>query len=212
MVRRHVVISGTGRAGTTFLVELMTHLELQTGFTLAELAERKDARARAGLEKDILDDDCPYIVKSPSFCDVAEQVLAMKHITIEHVIIPMRDVRAAAESRRFVTDSVASEWSLLERAMAIVRRRRVRGGLWHTAKGHEQEVVLLQQLYNLTLALSGTMIPVTLLRYPRLVKDATYLFDKLRPILGDVREDRFRAAFEKTANPGLVHSFSQADR
>ena len=30
--RRHVVITGTGRAGTSFLVELLTHLGLETGF------------------------------------------------------------------------------------------------------------------------------------------------------------------------------------
>ena len=32
MAASHVVISGTGRAGTTFLVQLLTHLGLDTGF------------------------------------------------------------------------------------------------------------------------------------------------------------------------------------
>ncbi|MGO8710482.1 MAG: hypothetical protein ACLQUZ_00180 [Rhizomicrobium sp.] len=32
MSRHHVIISGTGRAGTTFLVQLLTALKLDTGY------------------------------------------------------------------------------------------------------------------------------------------------------------------------------------
>lgn len=32
MPKHHIIISGTGRAGTTFLVQLLTELELDTGF------------------------------------------------------------------------------------------------------------------------------------------------------------------------------------
>lgn len=51
--RPHVVITGTGRTGTTFLVELLTHLELDTGFTAESVTQMKDQTGRAGLEHDI---------------------------------------------------------------------------------------------------------------------------------------------------------------
>jgi hypothetical protein len=34
MMKRHILISGTGRAGTTFLVQLFTALGFDTGFDL----------------------------------------------------------------------------------------------------------------------------------------------------------------------------------
>ena len=55
-------------------------------------------------------------------------------------------------------------------------------------------------------------VPVTLLRYPRLVKDCSYLYEKLSPVLKNVSEEQFRAVFEKTAQPDLAHSFNPRDR
>ena len=48
--RKHVVITGTGRAGTTFLVELLTALGMDTGYDVDDLPTRKSTVARAGLE------------------------------------------------------------------------------------------------------------------------------------------------------------------
>ena len=39
--RKHVVITGTGRAGTTFLIEVLTILGLDTGFNIEELSSGK---------------------------------------------------------------------------------------------------------------------------------------------------------------------------
>ncbi len=210
--RRHAVISGTGRTGTTFLVELLTHLGLDTGFTLDQLTTRKDKRSRAGFERDIRKADAPYIVKAPGFCDSAAEVLARSDIAIDHVFIPMRDLDAAAKSRRLVYDAAIAEMSLFRRWLRIMRPQRIHGGLWHTFRGKDQEIVLAQQLYQLLVALSDAAVPVTLLRFPRLVKDPAYLFTKLQPILSDVTEEQFRAAFEATARPDLVHTFNKNDR
>ncbi len=112
MATKHIVISGTGRCGTSFLVELLTHLGLDTGFPLEKIERRKSKVARAGLEKDIRKPGAPYIVKSPWFCDYVEEVLARDDIVIEHVFIPMRNLHAAAESRRFVTAATIKSMSL----------------------------------------------------------------------------------------------------
>lgn len=46
--RRHVVITGTGRTGTTFLVALFTHLGLDTGLLPDEVEANTDAIAAQG--------------------------------------------------------------------------------------------------------------------------------------------------------------------
>ena len=51
--RGRILISGTGRAGTTFLVQLLTELGLDTGYSDPErVAMTYSEQARAGLEWD----------------------------------------------------------------------------------------------------------------------------------------------------------------
>ncbi|MBU1669550.1 MAG: glycosyltransferase [Actinobacteria bacterium] len=199
--RRHVIITGTGRAGTTFLVQLLTALGLDTGFHEGNLV--LDENARAGLEWDIREEGAPYVIKNPWFCDYAEEVLARDDIVIEHVFIPMRDLEAAAESRRYVVETAVSKGR---------EPTGLLGGLWHTDTGSEQEAVLLNQIYKLVYALSDSAVPVTLMRYPRFMKDASYLYRKLEPILGDISFDRFEEAFRRTVKPEIMHSFTEGDR
>ena len=212
MSRNHVLISGTGRAGTTFLVELLTNLGLDTGFKTKNIHKHKNAIARAGLETDIRKDNAPYIVKNPHFCDHADEVLKRNDINIDHVFIPMRDLHAAAESRRLVTEKAESELTLWKQLKNKMHLLIIPGGLWHTKDKYEQEGILLQQLYKLTLALSISEVPVTLLNYPRLLKDSLYLFNKLKSILNDTTYDHFKEIFDKTVRPDLAHSFNKNDK
>lgn len=212
--RRHVVITGTGRSGTTFLVELLTHLGLDTGFTPETLGARKYAIARAGLEHDIRRGTPPYIVKKPRFNEYAREVLDRGDIVIEHVFVPMRDLFSAAESRRFVEKSTLSQLSFVERMEVAQSGEPLPGGLWRTTSVEpgRQEQVLLEQIYDLLYTLSDTAIPLTLLRFPRIVHDCRYLFEKLGPILQGVSYERFAAAFATTARPDLVHNFQEVQR
>lgn len=209
--RKHVLITGTGRAGTTFLVQLLTNLKLETGFNAENISHRFNEEARAGLEQDIRKDDAPYIIKSPWFCDYADEVVNRSDILIEHVFIPMRDLHAAAESRRHVSKSAASKLPLLKRLKHTIKPAKVPGGLWHTKLRWKQEKILLQQLYKLVLALSEAHIPVTLLQYPKLIKDSAYLYQKLKPILPAISYDEFSSTFQQTVRPELVHNFSKTN-
>jgi len=200
-----VLITGTGRAGTTFLVELLTHLGLDTGFTTESLPLHTDPHARAGLEFDIREPHCPYIVKNPNFTHYAEEVLQREDITIQHVFIPMRQLYAAAESRRHVQATAHSRTAARRHNPQGV----VNGGLVFTHEPSEQESVLLEQLYKLLLALSDKNIPVTFLRFPRLVQDCRFLFGKLSPILGPMSYTKFHKSFVKVARPEMVHSFEK---
>jgi hypothetical protein len=212
--RHHVVITGTGRAGTTFLVELLTDLGLDTGFSTEDIARKKRPGARAGLERDIREDDCPFVAKSPLFCEYVSEVLQRQDIVVDLVLIPMRNLEAAADSRRYVSSERYRRLGLPSRLKAIIKRRKFPGGMYGTrsTKPGRQEQVLLRQIYDLTLALSDTDIPVILLRYPRMINDADYLFDKLRPILTGVDIERFRISLGRVARPELVHCFNAQDR
>ena len=212
--RRHVVIAGTGRTGTTFLVELLTHLGLDTGFSAQTMESKKSKEARAGLEHDIRREGCPYIVKNPTFHEYAAEILQREDIGIDHVLIPMRDLYAAAESRRFVEQDTLAQMSFAERLAVAESKEPLPGGLWltYSTEPGEQERILLWQFYDLLLALCDAAVPMTFMRFPRIVKDCPYLFEKLKPILGDIGYESFAAAFDKTARPELVHNFSENDR
>ena len=214
MSRKHVIITGTGRSGTTFLVQLLTHLGLETGFNSDEVESKNyDKNARAGLEHDVRQEHSPYIVKSPWFCDYAKEVLERDDIVIEHVFVPIRDLHAAAESRRLVVRAGIAKAPLLKRFKNRLEPSGFAGGLWHTnsRKSGKQEEALQGQLYKLILALSDAMIPVTFMRYPRLVKDCRYLFEKLKPVLARTSYEDFNKIFNKTVRPQLVHSFNVDD-
>jgi len=208
-VRRHIMISGTGRAGTSFLVQLMTRLGLETGFT--ETSLRLNENARAGLEWDIRKQNAPYIVKSPFFCDHAADVLQRSDIALDHVLIPIRDIHAAAESRRFVVKSALAKLPLLRRLKATIKPPKVPGGLFNTKRPGKQEKVLLEKMHKLLLALSAAQIPVTLLQYPKLVRESAYLYQKLEPILESISYEQFSDAFKLTVRPEWVHSFSPSE-
>ena len=209
-----MVITGTGRSGTTFLVELLTRLGLDTGFSLERMQAKIHKVARAGLEYDIRRDNCPYIVKAPEFCEYAEEVLRRGDVVVEHIFVPMRDLFSAAESRRFVESSILSGASLLERMNFAETRKELIGGLVGTTSVEPgmQEEVLLRRIYALLLAVSNTSIPITIMHYPRIVTDCDYLFGKLTPILRDIAYESFVSVFAATARPDLVHSFHADDR
>jgi len=220
--RHHVVITGTGRSGTTFLVELLTNLGLDTGFLSAQTSQSKDDVAHAGLEKDIYNGDCPYIIKNPGFCDQAKDVLQRKDIIIDHIYVPMRNLQAAAESRRRVTQVNLSR----EGTTTRMKRKLLQmcygnqsfkdtiydGGILPGPKAStKQEEILRDRLYNLLLAASNSEVPVTFMHYPRITKDCSYLYGKLKFLLPDITYEYFRLTFASTVKTDLMHIFNHQD-
>jgi hypothetical protein len=193
MPRRHIIISGTGRAGTTFLVQLLTELRLDTGFT--DPWSGRFANCEAGMEWDLRHPDAPYIVKNPEICDHLDELLGGGEITVDHAIVPIRDLYSAAESRR----DVARRSTLL----AV----NVPGGLWHTEDPEAQEAVLAERLHDLLFAIAKYDVPLTLLCFPRFVRDPGYLYKKIVLALPGLDRDAFLRAFQVVTRPELVHDF-----
>lgn len=197
--RHHVVISGTGRAGTSFLIYLLTQLGLHTGFQSDGI--ELPVVERAGLEFDIRDCKAPYIIKNPWLCEYIDEVLSDPRIQIDHAIVPVRVFAAAAASRAYVQ----------EIATGSRDGESVNGGLWGTDKAAEQETILRYRFTRLIEALARHDVPITFLWYPRLTQDAAYLYGKLAFLLGDRDFASFQEIFDRVRRPDLVHHFTATD-
>lgn len=197
--KRHVLITGTGRAGTTFLVKLLTRLDVDTGFSKDFISA--DGDVKAGLEHQGLGGDLPYVVKNPKLMWQLPELLREHPVIIDHILIPMREIHAAAESRR----------ARVRENQDNVSPRNVVGGLEGVDDPAEQEAFFLQQFFHFFEFVSACQIPVTLLHYPRLVYDGEYLYHKLRFLLGGVSRERFLAVFNEVADPSLVNQYNERD-
>lgn len=198
-IRHHVVISGTGRAGTSFLVYLLTQLGLHTGFQSDGI--ELPVVERAGLEVDIRDCKAPYIIKNPWLCEYIDEVLSDPLIQIDYAIVPVREFAAAAESRAYVQETTTGSRD----------GETVNGGLWGTDKAAEQETVLRHRFTSLMEALARHDVPITFLWYPRLTQDAAYVYNKLSFLLGGCDFASFLEVFERVRRPELVHHFTSTD-
>ena len=196
MSNHHLIITGTGRAGTTLLVQLLTELGLDTGFDGPH--DGLFPNCDAGLETDLRGPDLAYVLKSPHFCDYLEEVL-QQGLIIDRAIVPMRDLYAAAQSRREV----------FRRTDSAHYPTQMPGGLWDTEPHtpEMQEAVLANKFYRLIHALTMHDIPLTLLDFPRFVHEPDYLYRKLQCVLGDIGREQFLRAFQAVCRPEMVHDF-----
>jgi len=137
--------------------------------------------------------------------------LARKDIVIEHVFIFVRDLDAAAESRKFVHRNTILKEKLWRRIKRKFFSKNVKGGLWHTNNYDKQKEVLLCQVYRLLLVLSNTNIFITVMNFPKITKELEFLFEKLSPVLAGVCYDDFLGSFNDTVRVDLVHSFTVDD-
>lgn len=187
-----IVITGTGRAGTTLLVQLLTELGQDTGYTGENWRRDYDEHCAAGLEHDITAPDAPRIVKNPGLCETLPDLLARRAVVIEHAIVPVRSLDAAAKSRVWIGG-----------------QGKTPGGLWGTADASAQKAVLAERFHALVEALVQHEVPTTFLAFPRFARDVDYAWQQLGPIVPTVTREQFGAAFARVARPELVHDFSR---
>ena len=195
--KSHILISGTGRAGTTFLVRLLGELGEDIGFANPE--QQIDSICHAGLEVDLLSAPMPRVVKSPYACDKLAVALERKLYKIDHCFVPMRDLFSAAESRRRISRLHGNSGS-----------NQMLGGIWDAEKPEEQENVLANKFYHLMLTLARYSVPLTLLDFPRFVNDVEYLWKNLSPVFPKIRKSDFYAAFHALVRPEWVNQQEMA--
>ncbi len=202
-MREHIIITGTGRAGTSFLIQLLSYLQFDTGFQYDDLP--LDEVARAGLETK-LSPTAPHIIKTPWYCDHMDEALADTSVSIAHVIIPVRLFEAAAESRIRVQRERTGRDDKAEGSAVVP------GGLWRTQRSSEQTTVCRQKFTGLMEVLLRHDVPFTCLWYPRLARDPAYLHRKLAGVLPLPSIETFEAAFSRVVRPEWVSRFGEDDR
>lgn len=197
--KHHLLITGTGRTGTTFLVKLLTLLDFNTGFTKDQIAASKELRA--GLEFQGLGAHLPYVVKNPKLMWQLPELLQKNKVVVDHILLPMRDIHAAAESRR----------ENVRKSDGSLAPQEVVGGLEGVDNPADQEGFFLRKFYDFLQFVSLYQIPLTTLQYPRLVLDGEYLYLKLRPLLGQLPQGRFMEVFNELSDSSMVHCYTSAD-
>lgn len=183
-----VVITGTGRAGTTFLVQVLTDLGLDTGYTANA---EGDSRVHGGLERDILAPDAPRIIKAPTLSTRLAGLLERGEVVVEHVIVPMRELDIAAASR--------------VRSTKYGTNLRTPGGLFGTANATKQRTALAMMQYELFYTVARFELPLTLLVFPRFAEDWEYTYRQLRFLAPDLPAEAWRDSIAGRYRPGWVH-------
>lgn len=205
------VITGTGRAGTSFLVALLSTLKMPTGFTAPQAQSYLSNPAHAGLERmqtcKCHDSRTHCLVFSTQVQIVKSPYLAMDKwfpiwLTptiqpLSNVIVPIRDSKETSISRANMPMTRAN------------KNNNISGGFW----GGSRTVIEQQHfdehiLSTLIAELTRQNIPTVLLSYPRHVLDAEYCADQLyflRARYG-VSYGAFVEAHRALSNTSLVHS------
>ena len=182
-----ILIGGTGRAGTTLLVQIFTALGFNTGFEFDQAMASTDPVSNAGLEH-LLATSAPLVVKSPWLVDSISSTLSLDEGRNSFALVPIRNIKDAAESRRRV-GKIASERGDDPAAVA--------GGLWLTTDPAGQEMVLLEKFYETIYQFVRCEVRILFIEFPKFTRDENYLYDAfldLWKIYGISREEVGRAS------------------
>ncbi len=198
----HILIGGTGRAGTTVLVQYFTQLGFDTGYTAEEARSRVNPISRGGLEHSLGRGNLAYVSKSPWYANNLGDWLDRGEISVRWMIVPIRELFAAAESRREMSRRA-------EEAGADPHSQP--GGLSFGAKKNPkaQEQKLGVQIYKELHTLARHGVPTLLLPFPEFARDHDVLFDRLRPLLEEhgVTPEESRAAYDEVVDPGHITEY-----
>lgn len=198
----HILITGTGRAGTTLLVQYFTALGFDTGFTMDQVWRRVDDISHAGLETPLGREPFPYVAKSPFYTGSLGKALEGGELKVAACIVPMRDLFAAAESRRRVSQTAEA---------AGLDPQATRGGLAFQAQRRpaKQEERLAVQFYKLIQTLVQHDVPTYFLNFPDFANGQRDLYEDLEPLLAahGVTSQESAQALKSVAKVDLITDF-----
>lgn len=162
-----ILITGTGRCGTTFLIKLFSFLDFNTGYNRDNYKLSILSNCNSGMERNYKDKY--YILKNPLFIKIIEDIIKDKSIKIKNVIIPIRDFKMSAKSR--------------------VKHGKKDGGLWNANDELSQIEFYKNILTNYIVISTKYDINTIFIDFDKMINDKIYLFNKLKIILDEKNID-----------------------
>ena len=191
-----IVITGTGRCGTSFLMHLFTALGFNTGYSLDECVwHLKRSKCDGGIEHSIGTKlfDKSDIVKNPLWFYKPESL----DFDIDYLIVPIRSLMSVAKSRD---------------------RNNGYGGFWMGADDITGQIKIDSSALSYFIEhMVLKDLQVIFLDFPRIAKDDEYLYSKLINLLSeesfkmpmfygiDGYVGHFKKVFNEIADPEKVH-------
>jgi len=186
--RHHLLIAGTGRAGTSALVQYLHGVGLETHLSRPNGAADWHDGAQAGFEDLPFHGDGPqppYVIKWPWAYQVIDQILNDPHIKLDAVLIPMRDLVDATASRSIM------QLQAMHQAAGWMTEIKAPWQHWGTAEGGvifsvnpiDQARLLAVGFHQLLWRLTHADVPIVLISFPRFLTDPDYLFAKISKAL-----------------------------
>lgn len=167
-IENKVVIGGTGRAGTTFLMKVLTYLGLNTGFSVEEFDGHIDPKTLGGLEVvGTQRERDAYFIKSPNYSFQIPRLA--NQYKIDYAIICIRDLHDAAMSR--------------------VNNGLKNGGLWMASDFESQKNHNLKAVYQFIYDCSVYCIPVKIINFQSLILGKDCAVHTIMQITGLSKKD-----------------------
>jgi len=162
-----ILITGTGRCGTTFLIKLFSFLDFNTGYNRNNYKLSISTNCNSGMERNY---NANYnIIKNPTFIADIENISKDTSIKIKHVIIPIRELKMSAKSR--------------------VNHATQNGGLWNAKDELSQIEFYKNILTNYIIISTKYDINTIFIDFDKMINDKIYLFNKLKNILDEKNID-----------------------
>ena len=158
-----ILITGTGRCGTTFLIKLFSFLNFDTGFNRNNYINYIHPNCNAGMETECNEEN--YILKNPEFIANIENILKNNLIKIKLVIIPIRDFKSSAISR--------------------VKHNIWPGGLWGAHDELSQIQYYKEIMSNYIYIMTKYEINTIFINFDKMISDKKYLFNKIKSVLDE---------------------------
>jgi hypothetical protein len=172
-----ILIGGTGRAGTSVLMAILSYCGINTGYEKGAYMRVGKSKAEAGLE------DCDYaalVIKQPK--ELSENIPQFDEaFNIRHFIIPFRNIDEATYSR---TNRGEAEGGLTPNQLGVI------------CQPTEQKDILLWRLGKMFNDLTEHNVPYTVIHFPRFVNDKSYLYEKLKPIFPELDLKELEECYE----------------
>ena len=158
-----ILITGTGRCGTTFLIKLFSFLDFDTGYDRSNYSKHISPNCNSGMERNYKEKY--YILKNPLFMRNIQVISEDKSVIIKTVIIPIRDFKMSALSR--------------------VKRSKSDGGLWNATNELTQIKYYKDILTNYICCMTKYDINTIFIDFDKMTSDKPYLYNKIKTILDE---------------------------